>query len=45
MNFFAQLLPQSPVPDKDHHNNDSDPEDEFTVTKGKTLKGFNDDVS
>ncbi len=45
MNFFSQLLQQPPVPDKDNNKNDSEPEDEFTVTKGKTLKGFNDDVS
>ena len=45
MNFFAQLLQQPPVPDKDNNINDSQLDDEFTVTKGKTLKGFNDDVS
>jgi len=47
MNFFAQLLQQPPVPDKDNNNNqsDDDDDDEFTVTRGKTLRGFTDDVS
>jgi hypothetical protein len=45
MNFFSQLFQKPPVPDKDNNKNDSEDEDEFTVTKGKTLKGFNDDVS
>lgn len=45
MDFFSNLIRQPPVTDKHKRHDFSQYSDEFTITKQKGLRGFNDDVS